>query len=196
MYQAKDYSHLLGLAGFSDTLLNNHFTLYQGYVNNVNILLEKMNKIREERLAGDDTRKEESAELHRRYGWEYNGMKLHELYFGNMTKERSSFDPESALGKKVVERFGSFETFAHNFTKNVGMFRGIGWVALVQRDDTVGVIWIGEHDEGLLADSKILLIMDVFEHAFMIDYGLKRADYVSAFWNAIDWAVVEKRLVG
>ncbi len=196
MYQAKDFSHLLGLAGFSDTLLNNHFTLYQGYVNNVNILLEKMNKIREERLAGDDSRKEESAELHRRYGWEYNGMKLHELYFGNMTKEKSSFDPESAFGKKVVERFGSFDTFAQHFTKNVGMFRGIGWVALVERDETLGVIWIGEHDEGLLVGSKILLIMDVFEHAFMVDYGLKRGDYIAAFWNSIDWSVVEKRLVG
>ena len=195
MYEAKDFSHLLGLPGFSDTLLNNHFTLYQGYVTNVNILLEKMNKIREERLQGDDSKKEESAELHRRYGWEYNGMKLHELYFGNMTKQQSAFNPESDFGKKVIERFGSFETFTHNFTKNVGMFRGIGWVALVQRDDTLGVIWIGEHDEGLLADSKILLIMDVFEHAFMIDYGLKRADYITAFWNAIDWEVVEKRSI-
>jgi len=193
MYTPQDYTNLLGMQGFSDPLLNNHFTLYQGYVSNVNILLEKMNKMREERFQGDDSRKEESAELHRRYGWEYNGMKLHELYFGNMTKEKSSFNPESDFGKKVVERFGSFEAFTNNFTKNVGMFRGIGWVALVQRDDTVGVIWIGEHDEGLLADSKILLIMDVFEHAFMIDYGLKRADYIAAFFNAIDWAVVEKR---
>ena len=194
MYQAKDFSSLIGLSGFSDVLLNNHFTLYQGYVTNVNTLLEKMNTIREERLQGDDSRKEESAEFHRRYGWEYNGMKLHELYFGNMTKEKSSFNHESEFGKKVIERFGSFETFAHNFTKNVGMFRGIGWVALVQREDTMGVIWIGEHDEGLLADSKILLIMDVFEHAFMIDYGLKRADYIAAFWAAIDWGVVETRL--
>lgn len=193
MYEAKSYTHLLGVQGFSDTLLTNHFTLYQGYVNNVNILLEKMNTLREERFAGDDSKKEESAELHRRYGWEYNGMKLHELYFDNIAKGPSSFDPESVFGKRVISSFGSFDAFAHNFTKHVGMFRGIGWVALVQRDDTLGVIWVGEHDEGLLANSTILLIMDVFEHAFMVDYGLKRADYITAFWNAVDWEVVNKR---
>jgi Fe-Mn family superoxide dismutase len=191
-YTAKDYSHLLGLTGFSDTLLTNHFTLYQGYVNNVNTLLGKMNTIREARLAGDETQKEESAELHRRYGWEYNGMRLHELYFGNLTKT-SGYDESAPIATAITERFGSYENFKTHFTKNVGMFRGIGWVALVKRDDTLGVIWIGEHDEGLLADAKILLIMDVFEHAFLTDYGLKRADYIQSFWNVIDWSVVNNR---
>lgn len=194
MYTPKDFSHLLGLAGMSDALLNNHFTLYQGYVNNTNILLKKMNEIREERLGGNDDRKEESAELHRRYSWEYNGMRLHELYFENLTKEKTELDLESNFGKKLIERFGSYETFLHNFTKNVGMFRGIGWVALVERDGGLGIIWINEHNEGLLANSKILLIMDVFEHAFMLDYGIKRADYINVFMNAIDWRVVEGRI--
>jgi Fe-Mn family superoxide dismutase len=193
MYTKKDFSHLLGLAGFSDTLLNNHFTLYEGYVNNVNILLTKMNDIREERLSGDDKRKEESAELHRRWGWEYNGMKLHELYFGNLTKDKDSFDENFNVIKAISERFSSFGNFKNHFAKNVGMFRGIGWVALIKRDEELGVIWIGEHDEGLLADSKILLIMDVFEHAFITDYGIKRADYINTFMNAIDWRVVEER---
>jgi Fe-Mn family superoxide dismutase len=193
MYTAKDFSHLLGLEGMSDTLLNNHFTLYGGYVTNVNTLMKKMNEIREDRLAGNDDRKEESAELHRRFGWEYNGMKLHELYFENMVKGGSTYNGESAFGKALTARFGSFENFTHNFTKNVGMFRGIGWVALIKRDDTLGVIWIGEHDEGLLANSKILLIMDVFEHAFITDYGIKRADYIATFMKAINWSVVEAR---
>lgn len=194
MYEPQDFSHLLGLEGMSDTLLQNHFTLYQGYVTNVNTLLKKMNEIRVERNEGNDSHKEESAELHRRYGWEYNGMKLHELYFENMSKEPTTFNPESTFGKALTERFGSYDSFHTHFTKNVGMFRGIGWVALVQRDQTLGVIWIGEHDEGLLANSKILLIMDVFEHAYMVDYGLKKADYITAFMNAIDWKVVEERL--
>jgi Fe-Mn family superoxide dismutase len=73
------------------------------------------------------------------------------------------------------------------------MFRGIGWVALIERDGGLGIIWINEHNEGLLVNSKVLLIMDVFEHAFMIDYGIKRADYISAFMNAIDWNAVESR---
>lgn len=193
MYTAKNFEHLLGLTGFSDVMLTNHFTLYQGYVNNVNTLLKKMNEIREERKAGVEDRKEESAELHRRFAWEYNGMKLHELYFENMTKEPAQLNESSDLYKALVDRFGDIETFKLNFVKNVATFRGIGWVALVKRDETLGVIWIGEHDEGLLANSKILLIMDVWEHAYMTDYGIKRADYVTSFMNAIDWSVVEKR---
>lgn len=193
VYTTKKFDHLLGLTGLSDTLLTNHFTLYEGYVNNTNILLKKMNEIREERLGGNDDRKEESAELHRRYSWEYNGMKLHELYFENLTKEKMTLDLENDFGKKLIERFGSYETFLHNFTKNVGMFRGIGWVALIERDGGLGIIWINEHNEGLLANSKILLIMDVFEHAYMIDYGIKRAEYINAFVQAIDWKTVESR---
>src|SRR6185369_14753662 len=111
MYEPKDFSHLLGLEGFSDTLLTNHFTLYQGYVTNVNILLKKMNEMRVERNEGNEAHKEESAELHRRYGWEYNGMKLHELYFENMSKTPSEFNPESAFGKALIERFGSYDAF-------------------------------------------------------------------------------------
>lgn len=193
MYQAQDFKHLLGLPGFSDALLANHFALYEGYVTNTNTLLNKMNAIRVERLGGDESKKEESAELHRRYSWEYNGMKLHELYFGNLTKEKTELDMSGDLGKKIVERFGSYDAFLHNFTKNVGMFRGIGWVALVKREDTLGIIWINEHNEGLLADSRILLIMDVFEHAFMLDYGIKRADYIESFFKVVDWSVVEGR---
>jgi Fe-Mn family superoxide dismutase len=195
MFTPKDFSHLIGLDGFSDDLLRSHFTLYEGYVANTNTLLRKMNEMRTERLNGNDERKEESAELHRRYAWEYNGMKLHELYFENLTKEKKGLDPESDLGKAITGRFGSYDAFLHNFTKNVGMFRGIGWVALIKREDTVGIIWINEHNEGLLADSKILLIMDVFEHAFMLDYGLKRADYIENFFRSIDWDEAEKRFI-
>ncbi|MDD2766859.1 MAG: Fe-Mn family superoxide dismutase [Candidatus Moranbacteria bacterium] len=193
IYAAQNFTHLLGLPGLSDTLLTNHFTLYEGYVNNTNILLKKMNAIREERLGGNDERKEESAELHRRYSWEYNGMKLHELYFENLTKEKTVLDLESDFGKKLIERFGSYETFLHNFTKNVGMFRGIGWVALIERDGGLGIIWINEHNEGLLANSKILLIMDVFEHAYMTDYGIKRAEYIETFFRSVDWKKVAER---
>ncbi len=192
-YEAQNFDHLLGTPGFSETMLKNHFTLYQGYVKNVNTLLEKMNAMRLEVVGGDSTHKEESAELHRRYGWEYNGMKLHELYFENMSKAPSALSSENAVAKALADRFGSYEAFQDHFSKNVGMFRGIGWVTLVQREDTLGVIWIGEHDEGLLANSRILLVMDVFEHAYMTDYGIKRADYIAAFMNAIDWNVVEER---
>lgn len=189
MYNKKDFSRLLGLPGFSDALLNNHFTLYEGYVKNTNTLIEKLDKLAGEGAFGTP----EYNEMKRRFGWEYNGMYLHELYFGNMKNGGVALDAMDELAAAIVDRFGSLEGWTSDF-KATGAMRGIGWTALVKTaDGSLANIWIGEHDEGVLAGSKILLIMDVFEHAFMLDYGLKRVDYINAFWDAIDWSVAEDR---
>jgi len=136
----------------------------------------------------------EFAELKRRFGWEFNGMRMHELYFGNMAKEGKVITAHSSLAKKIVEQFGSLQIWETAF-KAVGTMRGIGWVVLAY--DTVGKkffnLWINEHDVGHLVGTTPLLIMDVFEHAYMVDYGLKKADYIAAFFKAIDWKVVEER---
>lgn len=186
MYEPKDFSHLLGLQGFSDTLLTNHFTLYQGYVKNTNALIEKCKTI--------DPTSAEAAELHRRFGWEWNGMRLHELYFGNMVKGGVNLS-DRMLKQKIVATWGSVENWQKEFIA-MGTMRGIGWVVLVhdKKDGKLFNIWINEHDLGHLAGLTPLLVMDVFEHAFMVDYGLKRADYLNAFMSAIDWHAVEERL--
>lgn len=190
MYQAKDFTSLLGLPGFSDVLLNNHFTLYQGYVKNTNTLMEKLAAL----FASDQASSPEYAELKRRFGWEFNGMRLHELYFGNMGKDVSAMSAAPKLTEKIVAQFGSVENWEKEF-RATGAMRGIGWVILSydKESDQLVNVWINEHDVGHLAGATPLLVMDVFEHAFMIDYGLKRADYIAAFWAAIDWSVVEKR---
>lgn len=190
MYQAQDYSRLLGMEGLSDQLLNNHFTLYQGYVKNTNTLLEKLDSM----LKADQVTSPEYAELSRRFGWEFNGMRLHEYYFENISKTPATHDASSALMQKMVAEFGSHEMWEKDF-RAVGAMRGIGWTVLYYdpQGDKLLNVWINEHDVGHLAGCVPLLVMDVFEHAFMIDYGLKRADYIAAFFNAIDWAVVEKR---
>ena len=185
-YVAKDFSHLLGTEGFSDALLNNHFTLYQGYVTNTNKLIELL-KTKE---AGTP----EYAELHRRFGWEWNGMRLHELYFGNLTKQGVALS-DRTLKQKVASTWGSYENWEKEF-KGMAAMRGIGWVVLVhdKKDGNLFNIWVGEHDEGYLAGLTPLLVMDVFEHAFMLDYGIKRADYINAFMSHIDWHTVEERV--
>lgn len=189
-YTEKNFEHLLGTAGFSDQLLKNHFKLYSGYVANTNKLMETMKAL----VDSDKMGTPEFAELKRRFGWEFNGMRLHELYFGNMKKGGNSFDTSSVLGKRLIEQFQSFERWEKIF-KGVGSMRGIGWVVLAY--DSVGKkffnLWINEHDVGHLIGTVPLLIMDVFEHAFMLDYGLNRADYIKAFINSIDWDVVEGR---
>src|SRR5262249_52243054 len=121
-------------------------------------------------------------------------MRLHEIYFGNMTKSPAAKPTDSPVGKKIAEEFGSFEAWEKDF-KATGALRGIGW-ALLYFDLESGRLanaWINEHDVGHLVGNVPLLILDVFEHAFMIDYGLKRADYIEAFTKAIDWGVVAER---
>lgn len=188
-YEPKNFERLLGTEGFSDVLLRNHFSLYEGYVSNVN-------------KVGDFLKNSEVGtppwnELKRRFGWEWNGMRLHELYFGNMVKGGSALDKKSLLAKKIAEDFGSFEAWEKDF-RATGAMRGIGW-AILARDAETGRlfnVWVNEHDGGHLAGATILLVMDVFEHAFALDYGIKRADYITAFWNAIDWSVVSSRFAG
>lgn len=189
MYEAKNFEGLLGTEGFSDVLLRNHFTLYEGYVSNTNKLVEA--------LRGTEAGTPQYNELKRRFGWEWNGMRLHEFYFGNMIKGGSAIDKKSALAKKIADEFGSFEVWEKDF-RATGALRGIGW-AILARDNESGRlfnVWVNEHDGGHLAGATIILVMDVFEHAFALDYGIKRADYISAFWNSIDWTVSSDRFAG
>ena len=191
-YINKNYDHLLGTPGFSNQLLQNHFTLYQGYVTNTNKLFDTLMALVKDGKASTP----EFAELKRRFGWEFNGMRLHELYFGNMKSSSTQLLQTSKLAQKLISQFGSIENWQTAF-KAVGAMRGIGWVVLCYdtEADKLFNIWVNEHDAGQLIGTTPLLIMDVFEHAFMIDYNLKRADYIAAFFNAIDWNVVEKRLL-
>jgi superoxide dismutase, Fe-Mn family len=189
-YTAKDYSSLLGMEGFSETLLKNHFTLYQGYVTNTNKVADKLAAMAAEGKFAEP----EYAELKRRFGWEFNGMRLHELYFGNMGGTKP-INPDGKLGKVLKTAFGSIDSWEKDF-RGAGAMRGVGWVVLFQ-DNASGTlfnVWVNEHDAGHLAGCTPVLILDVFEHAFMIDYGLKRADYIAAFFKNISWDAAESRL--
>ncbi|MSU75166.1 MAG: superoxide dismutase [Candidatus Magasanikbacteria bacterium] len=194
-YQPKSFDHLLGTPGFSDQLLKNHFTLYQGYVTNVN----KLNDIVVALEKDGKFATPEFAELNRRFGWEWNGMRLHELYFGNMSPKSSgaaSGHAGSALEEKMIKEWGSYEAWEKDF-KAVGSMRGIGWAILYldKEADRLFNVWINEHDVGHFAGCTPILVMDVFEHAFILDYGTKRADYIESFMKAVDWGVVEARLI-
>jgi Fe-Mn family superoxide dismutase len=189
-YTAKDYSKLIGTAGFSETLLKNHFTLYQGYVTNTNKVLDILAQM----LKDGKTATPEYAELKRRFGWEFDGMRLHELYFENLGG-KAGLDANGGLAKALAGEFGSLELWEKDF-RATGAMRGIGWVVLY-RDAAAGRlfnVWINEHDVSHPAGCQPLLVMDVFEHAYMLDYGIKRADYIEAFFKAVDWTAVQARL--
>jgi Fe-Mn family superoxide dismutase len=136
----------------------------------------------------------EYAEIKRRFGWEFNGMRLHELYFENLGG-KSPLVVDGKLGKMLASNFSSYETWLQDFKATAAM-RGIGW-AILYHDIVSGKLfnqWINEHDVGHPVSCQALLILDVFEHAFITDYGLKRADYIDAFIKNINWSAVESRL--
>jgi len=189
-YTVKDYRHLLGISGLSNQLLENHFTLYAGYVTNTNKLAETLKAL----LGEGKGSSPEYAELKRRFGWEFNGMRLHEYYFDNLTKAGAPCDKGSRFYQKILEDYGSFEDWEKDFRAIAGM-RGIGWVILYYDPQAHCLFntWINEHDMGHLSGATPLLVLDVFEHAFMLDYGLKRADYITTILRAIDWGRVIQR---
>ena len=189
-YTAKDYGKLIGIEGLTETLLKNHFTLYQGYVTNTNKLLDLLDA----RLREDQTATPEYAEMERRLGFEFCGMRLHEYYFENLGG-KSPIDKSGRLGKKIAEDFGSYEAWEKDF-KAVGSMRGVGWAVTFQ-DNITGLLineWINEHHIGHLPGCMPILVMDVWEHAFMLDYGLKRPDYIGTFFKNINWEAAESRL--
>ncbi|MBI3638241.1 superoxide dismutase [Candidatus Wolfebacteria bacterium] len=190
MYEIKNFENLIGAEGLSENALRTHFTLYQGYINNFNKLNDILMAMEKEGKYSTP----EFAELNRRLGWEWNGMRLHELYFENLTKEFKKPDEDSPFFAALKKEFGSFEFWERDF-KSMGAMRGIGWV-IFYYDKSSGRLfnsWINEHDTGHLSGCVPLLVMDVFEHAYMLDYGTKRVDYTEAFFKNINWPIVEKR---
>ncbi len=188
-YLVKDYSYLYGMPGFSDELLKMHFQLYQGYVKNTNLLL---NRFKELELQDRDQTYDYGA-LKRRFGWEWDGMRLHEFYFDNLGGSEA-LDKSSTLFQRIVKDFGSYEAWKKNFMAT-GLIRGIGWVILY-RDPQTGRLfntWINEHDVGHLAGGSPLLVMDVFEHAYITQYGLEKGKYIQAFFDNVDWSKPVKR---
>lgn len=186
-YKARDFSHLIGTPGFSDQLLQMHFKLYQGYVTNTNTLLNLLKSYE------GNTQAYQYQALKRRFGWEFDGMRLHELYFENLGG-KNEIEKGSPLYKAIERDFGSFENWKKDFIAT-GSMRGIGWSILYfdpQAKRLVNV-WINEHDVGHLATGQPILVMDVWEHAYITQYGLDRAKYIDTFFNNINWEVVVDR---
>jgi Fe-Mn family superoxide dismutase len=186
-YTAKTFN-LAPMEGLSETQISEHLKLYAGYVKNTNALLEKieLHKQNSEAMAI------ELSELVRRMGFEFNGMRLHEYYFAQFEKSEGSKD---ALKNELAKQYGSFEAW-QNQASAVAMMRGIGWVLLVQ-DETNGNLithWVSDHELGQLGGQKILFALDVWEHAYTVDYKpTERAKYVAAFWKNLNWQKVEER---
>jgi len=194
MYRAQSFDHLKGLDGISDSQLAEHLDLYAGYVKQVNALTQELSEMRSERRAsGKDFG---LAEGTRRLAFEYDGMVLHEFYFSNL-KPGGAARPSDrqAFGRALAVTFGSIDHWQENF-QAIGGMRGVGWVILFQDPitDRLTNHRVSLHQDGIPARCKPLLVMDVWEHAFMRDYkATERPKYVEAFFRNVDWLVVDQR---
>jgi Fe-Mn family superoxide dismutase len=197
VYKAKTWD-LSDLDGISNETLAMHFKLYEGYVTNTNTLNEKTAALIKDGSL-DPANMAAFSELKRRYGFEYNGMVLHEYYFDNMQKQGTG-DPEAsaAFTKGVESSFGSYDVWKADFT-SVGKMRGVGW-AITYQDPSNGALsnhWISLHEEGNIAGYAPVLVMDVWEHAFIKDYApADRPKYIDAFFSNINWGAVNGRVKG
>lgn len=189
--------NLSGLTGISDKTLEMHFKLYEGYVNGTNLLTQKIADIVKDGQI-DQELYPAYSELTRRLGFEYNGMVLHEYYFENMMKNGGG-EPEkgSAFRAAAEAKFGSFEAWKADFF-GIGKMRGVGWAICFQDPTTKRLSnhWITLHENGNVAGYKPILVMDVWEHAFLLDYKpAERPKYIEAFFSNICWHTVESRVI-
>jgi len=179
-----------GLNGISDDQINDHWNLYAGYVAQSNALREELETMRKEGKGGTPA----YADRRRRFGFEYCGMVLHEYYFGNLHADVALSD-DSAFAKAVAAQYGSLDSWMEDFV-NTGKSRSIGW-AVCYMDPQTGEInnhFIQLHEDGNVPGYHPLVIMDVFEHAYMVDHKAGgRPDYINAFTNNINWDIVEER---
>ena len=195
-YKARQFD-LSGLQGISDETLEMHFKLYEGYVKETNRLSEKI----QEFIKDGNVDQEEMpaySELTRRLGFEFNGMVLHEYYFDNLKKGGGAGDATntSKFAKAAASGFGSYDIWKADFV-GIGKMRGVGW-AICYENPANGRLsnhWITLHETGNVAGFNPILVMDVWEHAYLLDYKpADRPKYIEAFFSNIDWQTVERRL--
>lgn len=190
-YEVKSTLKPAGLSGISEDQIAQHWRLYEGYVAQVNGLRDELATLRRDGKIATPL----YADRRRRLGFEYNGMVLHEYYFANLKAGMPEPGAASALTKALTGQFGSFDAFKEDFI-TTGASRSIGW-AILYLDPATGTLnnhFVQLHEEGNVAGFAPVLVMDVWEHAYMVDYGAGgRAQYMKAFFSNVNWPVVEKR---
>ena len=174
-----------------EQLTIHHDKHHQAYVNGANAILQKLDKARNENVDLDvkSTLKELS--------WNIGGHLLHSLYWGNLAPAaKAGGKPEDLLGEWLEKEFGGFERFKKEFTTAATSVEGSGWAALTRcaQTDRPLIMQVEKHNTNVYPAYRILMVLDVFEHAYYIDYKNDRAKFVEAFWNIVNWKEVSNRL--
>jgi len=178
------------LKGISEKNVEEHLKLYNGYVKHANLILEKIQELKK------DTEKNLYAlsEITRRFGFEYNGMRNHEVYFSSLEGGSKKLGDKSVLAKMVSETWDSFDAWLKEF-KNIALTRGVGWAMLYydRHDKRLLNAWVDEQHVGQLQDCVLILGLDMWEHSYVLDYQPSgKKDYIEDFFENLNWDVVER----
>ena len=192
-YTAKTFN-LGTLEGISEKQIKVHLALYEGYVKQVNLILETLKGYAAYSDKATEGDKFAVAELRRHFTFEFDGMRMHEYYFEQLEGNATALNQNSALASAAAEKYGETGLVAH--IKEVAGSRGIGWV-VVYADPvtkTIHTVFVSDHEVGQLAGLPILLALDLWEHAYMVDYvPAEKKNYIDAFFANLNWSVVERR---
>ena len=187
LYEQKEFN-LPTIEGLSEKQIDVHLKLYAGYVKHANLIREQIANLKESRAT-----QYVIDELRRRYTFEFDGMRLHEYYFEQL--EGGAKEASGAFLDKVSETYGSFDAFVEHI-KEVAGSRGIGWI-VVSHDDKENQIhttFAADHELGHLAGTNILCAIDMWEHAFMVDYTpAEKGTYLDVILQNMNWEVVSAR---
>jgi Fe-Mn family superoxide dismutase len=187
-FNAKTFT-IRSLQGISTVTIAEHIKLYEGYVKHANLILSKI-----ESLKGIAESAYELSEARRRFGFEFDGMRNHELYFGALEGEAEALTSDSKLSQKITEDFGSFENWMNDF-KTLAKTRGIGWAILYYDKTTNSLInsWVDEQHLGHLVGLTPICAIDMWEHSFVADYQPSgKAQYIDDYLSQVNWAFVEQ----
>lgn len=180
------------LHGISEKQIRVHLALYEGYVKHVNLIISTISAYGQ---TADEGGKYSIAELRRRLAFEFNGMRMHELYFSQFEGGVQALGQNSGLAVTAAAKYGGTENLA-NHVRDVAGTRGIGWV-VVYKDavaNTIHTTFVADHEVGQLAGLPVILALDLWEHAYMVDYlPAEKKNYIEAFFANLNWSVIEER---
>lgn len=185
--------NLPALTGLSEKQIKVHLALYEGYVKHVNLIMETLKGYAVYGDKATEGDKYAIAELRRRFAFEFDGMRMHELYFAQLEAGGRKLEAGSALATVARAKYGGIENFIAHIREVAGS-RGIGWVVVYKDANTIHTTFVGDHEVGQLAGLPILLALDMWEHAYMVDYvPAEKKNYVDAFFANLNWKVIEDR---
>jgi len=178
------------LTGISAKNVEEHLKLYAGYVKNLNGVIEKIGEL----MADPEKNMYVIGELHRRLSFEFNGMRNHEYYFSSLEGGAKPLPPDSEFKKSILTQTPSMEAWMIGF-KTLAMTRGIGWAVIAwdKKIEQLVPIWIDEQHLGQLNGLKWVLVIDMWEHAYVYDYPTSdKKKYIEAFFVNLNWEVIEQ----